>query len=145
MRPSVRSSVGRSVQQQQIPGGSLDDDLVARSYRPFSLPPPLASRRALFLPLRLLLSDLSLYPFLPSSPLAPPISLALSLGSVSRLRLSPSPRSLAHWKAWRPNEDVSTRSGPRARSCFRPPSVLVALTRQGGFLGPVQAVPSTSD
>jgi len=138
---AVRPFVRPSVQQQQIPGGSLDDDLLARSYRPFSLRPPLVSHHALFLLLGSL-SGLSLC--LPFSPL---LSIPFSL--TQRVCLSPSLSfsllALAHWKAWRPNEDVSTRAGPRAQSCFRPPSVLVALTRQGGFLGPVQAVPSTSD
>ena len=139
---AVRPFVRPSVQQQQIPGGSLDDDL--RSYRPFSLRPPLVFRIVPFF-------------FLSASPLDFFLSLSFCLhfslalhlfhSRSARVCLSPSffLLALAHWKAWRPNEDVSTQAGPRVRSCFRPPSVLVALTRQGGFLGPVQAVPSTSD
>lgn len=140
---AVRPFVRPSVQQQQIPGGSLDDDLLARSYRPFSLRPPLVSHRALFLPLGFS-SPVFLAVFLPLSLSRSP-SLSVPLSESASLPLSFFLLALAQEKAWRPNEDVSTRVGPRARSCFRPPSVLVALTRQGGFLGPVQAVPSTSD
>ena len=47
---------------------------------------------------------------------------------LSGLRLAanwcPSP---SHSEAWGPNEDVSSRPGPRAQSCLRPHSVLVAL------------------
>lgn len=92
MRPSVRSSVRPSVQQQQqIPGGSLHDDLVARSYRPLSLHPPLVSHRALFLPLGfsppIFLSFSLCSPFLSVSLSTPaPLSPSLFLSPHSRPR-----------------------------------------------------------
>lgn len=113
---AVRPSVRPSVQQQQIPGGSLDDGLLTflSPLWPYGISPFRSGRW----------TDPSLVLYLPL-PLHHRFLLprSLSLVSVS----PPTILSPSHSEAWGPNEDVSSRPAPRARSCLRPLSVLVTL------------------